>query len=75
MLTVDVTTVACGETADQAMWVADKLTAALNQVRPTVAGRTVHPLQMLSATAVQRDDDLAAGVWFATLRWRLVTSP
>lgn len=75
MLTSEVTTVACGSTADQAMWVADKVTATLAGVRPTVAGRTVHPLILVDTSPVQRDDDLAAGIWFASIRWRLVTSP
>ncbi len=75
-LIVLVTTVACGETPDQAMWVADQLTARLQRATPAIAGRTVHPITLDTATAVvSRDDDLAAPLWSTSLTWRLHTTP
>ena len=74
-LDVDVTTVACGQTPDQAMWVADKVAATLTRATPTVAGRSVHPIWCVAASPVQRDDDLAAGLFFASHLWRLTTAP
>lgn len=74
-LVVDVTTVACGSTADQAMWVADKITATLSRAVPTVSGRQVMPIWLLDSTTVRRDDSLAAPTFSASLTWRLRTMP
>lgn len=74
-LVVDVTTVACGSTADQAMWVADKITATLSRAVPTVSGRQVMPIWLLDSTTVRRDDSLAAPMFSASLTWRLRTMP
>jgi hypothetical protein len=74
-LAADVTTVCCGATTDQAMWVADKVTATLTRATPTVTGRTPQPIECLSETAVQRDDDLAYPLFFTSMRWRFLTTP
>ena len=73
-LVVEVTTVAVGGTSDQCMWVADKITAALNRAKPTVSGRTVHAMTLSAATSVRREDDLAAPLFSASLVWRLHTT-
>lgn len=74
-LQVEVATVACGQTADQAMWVADRVAALLDRTVLPVAGRTVHPLHLLRAQPVARDDDGPAPVWFATCSWQVLTTP
>jgi hypothetical protein len=74
-LIAEVTTVACGSTTDQCLWVADKVTAALSRAVPTVAGRTSHPVQWVDATSVTRDDTLATPLQSTAIRWRLVTTP
>lgn len=74
-LVVEVTTVACGTTTDQALWVADKVAAALSRQQPTITGRTVHPITLVDSTAVRRDDSLAAPLFSTALRWRLWTTP
>src|SRR4029077_9083740 len=43
-LGVEGTTGACGADSDQALWVADKIQAALSPAVPIIAGRTVHPV-------------------------------
>ena len=73
-LVVEVTTVAVGGTSDQCMWVADKITAALNRAKPTVSGRTVHAMSLSAATPVRREDNLAAPLFSASLTWRLHTT-
>jgi hypothetical protein len=74
-LIVEVTTVACGTTTDQALWVADKVTAALSRVVPTITGRTAHPITFVDATDVRRDDSLATPLQSTAIRWRLLTTP
>ena len=74
-LLVEITTVACGDTSDQAMWVADKITATLSLAQPTIAGRNVLPAILASSTPVSRDDSLAAPIYATALRWRLLTTP
>lgn len=74
-LYVEVTTVACGSTADQAMWVADKVTSLLNRQILTIAGRVPYPLVLASVAPVERDDSLSSPLFGAALRWRLVTVP
>jgi hypothetical protein len=74
-LVVEITTVACGATADQALWVADKITQAMNRAKPALSGRTVHPVTLVDATSVRRDDSLAAPLHSTALRWRLMTTP
>lgn len=68
-LVVEVTTVACGSTSDQAMWVADKITAALSRQTPTISGRQVLPITQVRRTAVSRDDSLAAPLYSTALAW------
>lgn len=74
-LEVELTTVVCGESVDQAMWVADRVQETLLRATPTVAGRTSHPIRCVWRTAVTRDDDVAPGLWFASLRWLSLTTP
>lgn len=74
-LTVELTTVCCGLTADQAMWVADKVSGALTGAMPAVTGRTPHRIAQTYAAAVQRDDDVAAGLLFTSIGWQFTTSP
>lgn len=74
-LSAEVTLVACGETSDQAMWVADRITALLNRATPTVSGRVSHPLILVDTAPVVRDDSLAHPMFSAALRWRLITAP
>lgn len=73
-LVVEVTTVACGTTTDQALWVADKITAALSRATPSIDGRTVHPIAFVDAAPVQRDDSLAHPLQSTAIRWRLHTT-
>lgn len=74
-LEVSWTTVAVGETTDQAMWVADRVTTTLTRATVTVAGRTSHPITMDYAGPVSRDDDLTPPLMFAATRWRLLNTP
>jgi hypothetical protein len=74
-LSVEITTVACGSTVDQALWVADKVTAALLRAAPVITGRTVHPITRVDATSVRRDDALAAPIQSTAIRWRLLSTP
>ena len=74
-LIVEITTVACGTTVDQAMWVADKVTATLLRALPTVAGRTVHPVTFVDRTSIARDDTLATPIQSTAIRWRLLSTP
>ena len=74
-LIAEMTTVACGSSVDQALWVAGKVTAALSLAVPTIAGRTAHPVQWVDATSVIRDDTLATPIWSTPIRWRLITTP
>jgi hypothetical protein len=74
-LEVDVVLHACGDTADQAMWVADKIGSLLDRKTPTISGRTTRPIRMLESTPVRRSDSLAAPVWYAATRWRITTGP
>jgi hypothetical protein len=74
-LIVEVTTVACGSTVDQALWVADKINAALLRAVPVITGRTVHPITFVDRTSVARDDALATPIQSTAIRWRLLTTP
>jgi hypothetical protein len=74
-LIVEVTTVACGSTVNQALWMADEVTEVLSRAVPVIAGRTVHPVTFVDATSVIRDDSLATPIWSTPIRWRLVSTP
>ena len=75
LLEVEVTTVACGTTTDQALWVSDKVTAALHRAALTVAGRIVDPVLLVDAAPAQRDDSLATPIQSAATRWRITSRP
>lgn len=69
------TTVACGETPQQALWVTDRLVVILNRAIVLVGERLPYPIRMeYSPTPVQRDDDSVARIFFASISWLLVTS-
>lgn len=74
-LIVEVTTVACGTTVDQALWVSDKVTWTLLRAVPAVAGRTTHPITFVDRTSVARDDTLATPIQSTAIRWRLLSTP
>lgn len=74
-LIVEVTTVACGTTVDQALWVADKVIATLLRAVPVVAGRTIHPIIWVDSAGVMRDDALATPLQSTAIRWRMLSTP
>lgn len=63
-----------GLTAEQALWVSDRATAALSEVL-AVTGRTSWKPEALEGQPVQRDDDVVPPVYYAVARWRLRSIP
>lgn len=63
-----------GLTAEQALSVSDRATAALSAVLP-VAGRVAWKPESLDGQPVQRDDDVVPPVYYAVARWRLRSIP
>lgn len=65
---------AVGDTADQAAWVADKVTAALLGGVPSVSGRRAWPAVQEAAQPIRRDDD-STSVFLATSQWLTRSDP
>jgi hypothetical protein len=63
-----------GESAEQAMWIADKANMVLLATVPTVAGRRVRPIRQEAAQPVRRDDESTA-LWFATAQYLARSEP
>ena len=65
------TTVAVGETADQVLWVTDRVKHVLHRAVVSVAGRATHPIRLEHVGPVQRDDDMNPPALHAAQRWTL----
>lgn len=65
---------AVGQTAEQAAWISDKVTAALYAGVPSIAGRRVWPAVQESAQPVRRDDESTA-LYIATSQWLTRSDP
>ena len=59
----------------QAQWLAEKVTGALLDVTPTVAGRACFPIEAVNSQPVQRDDSVNPPLMYAVDEFRLSTVP
>ena len=74
-LVVTVQTTSVVGTAEQALWLADKVARLLWAATPTIPGRTTLPVRGVDTQPVQRDDSLAVPLFYAVAVWRLHTTP
>jgi hypothetical protein len=72
MTTCQVTCV--GASMERALWVADKVRAALSAPL-TVAGRIAWRPEDLGGPPVQRDDDTTPPSWFVPVQYRIMSVP
>jgi hypothetical protein len=72
MTTFQITCV--GASMERALWVADKVRAALSAPL-TVAGRATWRPEDLGGPSVQRDDDTTPPSWFVPVQYRLMSIP
>jgi hypothetical protein len=68
-------TSAVGSTPEQARWAAEKTSAALLDVTPTVASRTCWPITHLGSQPTRPDLDVDPPVYLAVDQWRLPSIP
>ena len=69
---IDFQVTCVGESAEQALWAADKARTALNRVIPTVAGRVCWPIWAdEQPQPIRRDDALNPPLFVAISRWSL----
>lgn len=74
-LTMDFSTMAVGDTVEQAMWAHDTAMSALLAAEPAVSGRVSHPIWMQELPQpVQRDDTTPQPLFYATARWTFRTT-
>ncbi len=64
-----------GDTRDQAMWAAEKVSLALLDVSPTITGRACGSIQQESAQNVLRDDKVKPEAFYTVTTWRLYSVP
>lgn len=64
-----------GSSREQAQWVAEKVDAALLDVRPTITGRSCWPIEQVLTRPVQRDDDVDPPLVYAVNVYRLASIP
>lgn len=63
-----------GGSVERALWVADKVRAALSTPL-AVQGRTSWRPEELGGPPVQRDDDVTPPLWFVPVQYRLMSLP
>lgn len=65
-----------GTGPEQALWLMDKVRAALTFARPTVTGRSVHPMwQEQAPTPLQRDDGEQPPLYTSFAEYGIRSSP
>lgn len=75
-LVLDFQTTSVGATAEQALWMHDRVARALWAATPAVPGRTAQPIHATEPPMpAQRDDSLATPLIYVTARWRSRTTP
>lgn len=65
-----VTTICNGDTLEQAQLVDEKVEAAVEGVRPAVAGRNCTRIKRIASRPAQRDDDADPARFYAVGVWR-----
>ena len=69
-------TTVVGESAEQCRAALDRVTAALEDWRPSVPGRVFHKVEHESSQPVRADEDLPdRSLFIATDQWRVVSDP
>ena len=69
-------TTVVGQTAAQCRAALDRLTAALEDWRPTAPGRIFHKVQHEGSQPVRKDDELPdRALFIATDQWRVASDP
>lgn len=64
-----------GATADQAMWLSDRVASLLDRAVPVIAGRACWPIWCDTSQPVQKDDTTSDTYFYAVARWRLHSTP
>jgi hypothetical protein len=67
---------AIGSGPERALWVMDKVRSVLTGAKPTVTGRSVHPMwQEQGPTPLQRDDDVSPPLYASFAEYGIRSSP
>jgi hypothetical protein len=66
---------AVGQTVVQALWMQSATRAVLLGQRPTIVGRQVWPLWMVSSQYAERDDDETPPLYYAVAVYQMKTGP